>query len=154
MGTTFPDLPKVTAGLNWTLLTSQVRSGKNVGQPLRSTPKQAVNLKLDWMPTDATDVWLNAQYRSGMRRSNQVPGLSSTYHPFTVLNMGVTHKLKDGLSVQLAVNNLLNRDFDRAVRGADGKNYSAYYDDLNDDGVAGGSYMARRSYWLGLTYDF
>lgn len=154
MGTTFPVLPKVTAGLNWTLLTSQVRSGKNVGQPLRSTPKQAVNLKLDWMPTDATDVWLNAQYRSGMRRSNQVPGLSSTYHPFTVLNMGVTHKLKDGLSVQLAVNNLLNRDFDRAVRGADGKNYSAYYDDLNDDGVAGGSYMARRSYWLGLTYDF
>lgn len=142
------------AGLNWTFLTSQVKSGKNVGQPLRSTPKQAVNLKLDWMPTDATDVWLSAQYRSGMYRSKQAAGLASTYHPFTLVNMGVTHKLHDGLSVQFAVNNLLNRNFDRAVTAADGTRYSAYYDDLDADGIAGGSYLSRRSYWLGLTYDF
>ena len=154
VGTKFTIAPKVTAGLNWTLLTSQIKSGKNVGQPLRSTPKQAVNLRLDWMPTDATDVWLSAQYRSGMYRSRQVTGLSSTYHPFTILNMGVTHKLRDGLSVQFAVNNLLNRNFDRAVTAADGTQYSAYYDDLDADGIAGGSYLSRRSYWLGLTYDF
>ena len=154
LGTTFAVLPKVRAGLNWTLLTSQIKSGKNVGQPLRSTPKQAVNLRLDWMPADATDVWLSAQYRSGMYRSKQAAGLASTYHPFTILNMGVTHKLHDGLSVQFAVNNLLNRNFDRAVTAADGTQYSAYYDDLDADGIAGGSYMSRRSYWLGLTYDF
>ena len=154
LGTTFAVAPKVKAGLNWTLLTSQIKSGKNVGQPLRSTPKQAVNLKLDWMPTDATDVWLSAQYRSGMYRSKQAAGLASTYHPFTLVNMGVTHKLHDGLSVQFAVNNLLNRNFDRAVTAADGTRYSAYYDDLDADGIAGGSYLSRRSYWLGLTYDF
>ena len=154
VGTKFAIAPKVSAGLNWTLLTSQIKSGKNVGQPLRSTPKQAVNLKLDWMPTDATDVWMSAQYRSGMYRSKQAAGLSSTYHPFTVLNMGVTHKLRDGLSVQFAVNNLLNRDFDRAATAADGTKYSVYYDDLDADGIAGGSYMSRRSYWLGMTYEF
>ena len=154
VGTKFAIAPKVTAGLNWTLLTSQIKSGKNVGQPLRSTPKQAVNLRLDWMPTDATDVWLSAQYRSGMYRSKQAAGIASHYRPFTVLNMGVTHKLRDGLSVQFAVNNLLNRDFDRAATAADGTKYSVYYDDLDADGIAGGSYMSRRSYWLGLTYDF
>lgn len=154
VGTKFAIAPKVSAGLNWTLLTSQIKSGKNVGQPLRSTPKQAVNLRLDWMPTDATDVWLSAQYRSGMYRSRQVTGLSSTYHPFTILNMGVTHKLRDGLSVQFAVNNLLNRNFDQTSMAADGMKYGDYYDEIDADGIAGGSYMSRRSYWLGLTYDF
>lgn len=154
VGTKFAIAPKVSAGLNWTLLTSQIKSGKNVGQPLRSTPKQAVNLRLDWMPTDATDVWLSAQYRSGIYRSRQVTGLSSTYHPFTILNMGVTHKLRDGLSVQFAVNNLLNRNFDQTSMAADGMKYGDYYDEIDADGIAGGSYMSRRSYWLGLTYDF
>ena len=154
VGTKFAIAPKVTAGLNWTLLTSQIKSGKNVGQPLRSTPKQAVNLRLDWMPTDATDVWLSAQYRSGMYRSKQAAGLASHYRPFTVLNMGVTHKLRDGLSMQFAVNNLLNRNFDQTRTAADGKKYGDYYDEIDADGIAGGSYLSRRSYWLGLTYDF
>ena len=154
VGTKFAIAPKVTAGLNWTLLTSQIKSGKNVGQPLRSTPKQAVNLKLDWMPTDATDVWLSAQYRSGMYRSKQAAGIASHYRPFTVLNMGVTHKLRDGLSMQFAVNNLLNRNFDQTRTAADGTKYGDYYDEIDADGIAGGSYISRRSYWLGLTYDF
>ena len=154
LGTDFALAPRVRAGLNWTFLTSSIKSGVNKGQPLRSTPKQAVNLKLDWTPTDATDIWLNAQYRSGMYRSHQEAGLASTYHPFTVLNMGITHKWKDGLSVQFAVNNLLNRNFDRTSTAANGTTYSSYYDDLDADGIAGGSYMSRRSYWLGLTYDF
>ena len=154
LGTDFALAPRLRAGLNWTFLTSSIKSGVNKGQPLRSTPKQAVNLKLDWTPTDATDIWLNAQYRSGMYRSHQEAGLASTYHPFTVLNMGVTHKWKDGLSVQFAVNNLLNRNFDRTSTAANGTAYSSYYDDLDADGIAGGSYMSRRSYWLGLTYDF
>ena len=154
LGTDFALAPRVRAGLNWTFLTSSIKSGVNKGQPLRSTPKQAVNLKLDWTPTDATDIWLNAQYRSGMYRSHQEAGLASTYHPFTVLNMGITHKWKDGLSVQFAVNNLLNRNFDRTSTAANGTAYSSYYDDLDADGIAGGSYMSRRSYWIGLTYDF
>ena len=154
VGTKFAIAPKVSAGLNWTLLTSQIKSGKNVGQPLRSTPKQAVNLRLDWMPTDATDVWLSAQYRSGMYRSKQAAGIASHYRPFTVLNMGVTHKLRDGLSMQFAVNNLLNRNFDQTRTAADGTKYGDYYDEIDADGIAGGSYISRRSYWLGLTYDF
>ena len=154
VGTKFAIAPKVSAGLNWTLLTSQIKSGKNVGQPLRSTPKQAVNLRLDWMPTDATDVWLSAQYRSGMYRSKQAAGIASHYRPFTVLNMGVTHKLRDGLSVQFAVNNLLNRNFDQTRTAADGTKYGDYYDEIDADGIAGGSYISRRSYWIGLTYDF
>ena len=154
VGTKFAIAPKVTAGLNWTLLTSQIKSGKNVGQPLRSTPKQAVNLRLDWMPTDATDVWLSAQYRSGMYRSKQAAGIASHYRPFTVLNMGVTHKLRDGLSMQFAVNNLLNRNFDQTRTAVDGTKYGDYYDEIDADGIAGGSYLSRRSYWLGLTYDF
>ena len=153
LGTKFTLAPKLSAGLNWTFLTSRIKSGKNVGQPLRSTPKQAVNLRLDWTPTEATDVWMTAQYRSGKYRSKQAAGLASTYRPFTVVNMGVTHKLRDGLSVQFAVNNLLNRNFDRTT-AVGSANYNVYYDDLDADGIAGGSYMARRSYWLGLTYEF
>ncbi len=154
-GTGFDIAPKVTAGLNWTFTTSRIKSGRDVGQPLRSTPKQAVNLKLDWMPTDATDIWLSGQYRSGMRRTSaHAPGLDDTYRAFTVLNMGVTHKLRDGLSVQFAVNNLLNRDFDRSVT-VGGERYGLYYDTLdNDTGLGGGSYISRRSFWLGLSYDF
>ena len=153
LGTKFALAPKLTAGVNWTFLTSRIKNGTHAGQPLRSTPKQAVNLRLDWMPSDATDVWLTAQYRSGMYRSKQVAGLSPVYRPFTVVNMGVTHKLRDGLSVQFAVNNLLNRNFDRTTM-AGGNVYNVYYDDLDTDGIAGGSYMSRRSCWLGLTYDF
>ena len=152
-GTKFAVAPKVTATANWTFLTSQIKNGAHAGQPLRSTPKQAVNVQLDWMPTAATDVWLSAQYRSGMYRSTQAAGLSRTYRPFTVLNMGITHKLRDNLRVQFAVNNLLNCDFDRTT-AVGGTRYHDYYDDLDADGVAGGSYMSRRSYWLGLTYDF
>ena len=152
-GTKFAVAPKVTATANWTFLTSQIKNGAHAGQPLRSTPKQAVNVQLDWMPTAATDVWLSAQYRSGMYRSTQAAGLSRTYRPFTVLNMGITHKLRDNLRGQFAVNNLLNCDFDRTT-AVGGTRYHDYYDDLDADGVAGGSYMSRRSYWLGLTYDF
>jgi len=154
LGTKFAVAPKVTAGLNWTFLTSQIKSGRNAGQPLRATPKQALNLRLDWMPTDATDVWLSAQYRSGMYRSKQAAGIAAHYRPFTVLNMGVTHKLRDGLSMQFAVNNLLNRNFDQTRTAADGMKYGDYYDEIDADGIAGGSYLSRRSYWLGLTYDF
>ena len=154
LGTNFTLLPKLTAGVNWTLLTSRMKSGAEEGRALRSTPKHAVNLKLDWMPTEATDVWLSAQYRNGMRRSiAHVEGLSDTYRPFKVLNLGITHKLRENLTVQFAVNNLLNCDFDRGVTIGD-KVYSYYYDDLDSDGVAGGTYIARRSYWLGLSYDF
>ena len=49
---------------------------------------------------------------------------------------------------------MLNRNFDRAATAADGTKYSVYYDDLDADGIAGGSYMSRRSYWLGMTYEF
>ena len=56
--------------------------------------------------------------------------------------------------MQFAVNNVLNRNFDRTTASADGTKYSIYYDDLDADGIAGGSYLSRRSYWLGLTYDF
>ena len=68
--------------------------------------------------------------------------------------MGVTHKLRKDLTVQFAVNNLLNRNFDETVT-VNGQTYGRYYDSLsNDTGVGGGSYLPRRSYWLGLTYDF
>ena len=48
--------------------------------------------------------------------------------------MGVTHKLRDGLSVQFAVNNLLNRNFDRTTMTG-GNIYNVYYDDLDADGI-------------------
>lgn len=70
-GSKFAVAPKVTATANWTFLTRQIKNGTHAGQPLRSTPKQAVNVQLDWMPTAATDVWLSAQYRSGMYRSKR-----------------------------------------------------------------------------------
>ena len=155
LGTEFHLARNLTAGLNWTLTTSRIKSGRDVGSPLRSTPKQAVNLKLDWVPTDETDVWLLAQYRSGMRRTNApVPGLSENYKAFTVLNMGITHKIQKDLTVQFAVNNLLNRNFDETVT-VNGQTYGQYYDTLdNNTGIGGGSYLPRRSYWIGLTYDF
>lgn len=153
LGTKFAVAPRVTAGVNWTWISSRIQSGDNKGQPLRSTPKHAINLRLDWQPTDDTDVWLTGQYRSGMYRSKQAAGLSSTYAPFTVFNLGVTHRLQKDLTLQFAVNNLFDKNFDRTTT-VGGTTYHDYYDDLDADGIAGGSYLSRRSFWLGLTYHF
>ena len=153
LGTNFTVAPRVTANLNYTFITSRQKNGSEVGRPLRSTPKNSVNLKFNWAPAASTDIWLAAHYRQGMYRSTQTAGLSSYYHPFTIANMGVSHKLKKDLTVHFNVNNLFNKNFDRR-QTVGGSAYSIYYDDLNDDGIAGGSYFSGRSYWLGLSYEF
>ena len=65
----------------------------------------------------------------------------------------VVQRNRHSLSLHFAVNNLLDRDFDRTTT-AGGVSYPCYYDDPDSDGRAGGACLARRSYWLGLTYDF
>lgn len=153
LGTRFSLGKNLTSSINETFILSRILDGPKTGSPLHSTPKHALNLQLDWTPHPGTDIWFQGQYRTGVYRTKQATGLSTTYSPFFLANLGVTQKLPHGLSLHFAINNLLDRDFDRTTT-AGGVSYPCYYDDPDSDGRAGGACLARRSYWLGLTYDF
>lgn len=170
-GSKVPMAKKLDLKLNYTITNSEATSGAFKGQPLTSTPHDAVNAKLDWNPTASTNLWFGMEYRAGTPRvvaSSRVnlaaSGLLSNpnvlaylnagdYHPYSVFNLGVSHKFTKDLTMNFTINNLFDKDFSK-TKLVDGVEVPLYYSNILGGRATEGTYLAGRSYWLGLSYNF
>ncbi len=167
LATKIPLAPKLDFSLNYTYTTSEVDGGSADGQPLTATPKHALNAKFNWKADDETNIWLSTEWRKDMPRyagqaltgdsvshgrptigsQTVVDTLGKYYHPYTIWNLGASKKLNEQLTLNLAINNIFNKNFSTVSYIGD----TAYNDYYNG---STGTYIAGRNYWVSLTYDF
>ncbi|ECY6091197.1 TonB-dependent receptor, partial [Salmonella enterica subsp. enterica serovar Enteritidis] len=95
----------------------------NKGAPLSYTPKHMANARLNWQATEDMNAWLSARYRGKAPRfTENYENLSAVQKAvyddkgadlkaWTVLDMGMSYKLTKDLTLNTAVNNLLDKDF-------------------------------------------
>ncbi|MNJ87798.1 Colicin I receptor precursor [compost metagenome] len=101
---------------NYTYTDSEQKSGANIGKPLENTPKHAANVKLDWRTTEQLNLWAQAEYKSDRYRpednaTSNTKALLGDFKAYTLLNVGGTYKINKSFAINMAVNNLLNKDF-------------------------------------------
>jgi outer membrane receptor for ferrienterochelin and colicins len=157
-GTKIPLHRKWNLDMNATFTMTEIRGGSYEGQAIDHTPKYMFKSRLTYFPDDKTTVWLSMEWRDKMARyaggtkenAKVIDTLGRYYKPYTIFNMGVQHKINDNLQVSFAINNLFNKNFDKSTV-IDGTEYN-YYCSVGKGGT--GTYIGRRSYWVGLTYNF
>ncbi|MFC7288954.1 TonB-dependent receptor domain-containing protein [Herminiimonas glaciei] len=102
---------------NYTYTDSEQKSGANIGKPLENTPKHAANVKLDWRTTEQLNLWAQAEYKSERYRPEDTGAFTNTkallgdFKAYTLLNIGGTYKVNKAFSFNMAINNLLSKNF-------------------------------------------
>ncbi|WP_076592916.1 TonB-dependent receptor domain-containing protein [Herminiimonas arsenitoxidans] len=102
---------------NYTYTDSEQKSGANIGRPLENTPKHAANMKLDWRTSEQLNLWAQAEYKSARYRSEDSGAFTNTkallgdYKSYYLLNIGGTYKVNKAFAINMAVNNLLDKNF-------------------------------------------
>lgn len=150
--------PKWDLDLNTTVTMASLTDGTYAGQAIDHTPKYMVNSRFTYYADDKTSVWLGMEWRYKMPRyaggskenAKIVNSLGRYYKPFTIFNMGVQHKINNNWQVNFAINNLFNKNFDESTI-IDRVEYN-HYCTAGKGGT--GTYIGRRSFWLGVTYSF
>lgn len=160
LGTKIPLAQDLALNLNYTYTESEVTAGESAGYRLTDTPKHAVNARLNWQANEKTAVWLRAEHRGKMLRYNSVLGRNETEETrqevidrlgknlkaYTVLDLGVSRKLSDDVTMNFSINNLLDKDFGKTAV-INGVTYYEYF-------TSRGTFMAGRNYWVSLSYNF
>ncbi|MET0265598.1 MAG: TonB-dependent receptor [Duganella sp.] len=108
----------LSATANYTYTESEQKSGANAGKPLTDTPKHMVNTRVSWDITPDLKSWVRAEFRSDRFRD---PGTSATtraaketlgdYQGYTLLHLGGSYQLTPTVTLNAAIYNLLNKDF-------------------------------------------
>ncbi len=156
----------VTLSLNYTWTQSEQRDGDNKGAPLSYTPEHMVNAKLNWQITEEVASWLGARYRGKTPRfTRNYSSLSAVQKKvydekgeylkaWTVVDAGLSWKVTDALTLNAAVNNLLNKDYsDVSLYSADKS--TLYAGDYFQTGSSTTGYVIpERNYWMSLNYQF
>nr|NSL47319.1 TonB-dependent receptor [Dendrosporobacter quercicolus DSM 1736] len=161
LGAKIPLAQDLALNLNYTYLTSEQIGGANDGLQLNSTPKHAVNARLNWQADEKTTAWLRAEYRAKMIRYNNktldatqqavVDAFGKHLPSYTVLDLGVSRKLNQNVTLNFAVNNLLDKDFGESIRIGS----ATHYKYVGGPGqTPTGTYLAGRNYWVSLNYNF
>ncbi|EEV6773859.1 bifunctional siderophore receptor/adhesin Iha, partial [Escherichia coli] len=156
----------VTLSLNYTWTRSEQRDGDNKGAPLSYTPEHMVNAKLNWQITEEVASWLGARYRGKTPRFTQnYSSLSAVQKKvydekgeylkaWTVVDAGLSWKVTDALTLNAAVNNLLNKDYSDVSLYSAGKS-TLYAGDYFQTGSSTTGYVIpERNYWMSLNYQF
>lgn len=156
----------VTLSLNYTWTRSEQRDGDNKGAPLSYTPEHMVNAKLNWQITEEVASWLGARYRGKTPRFTQnYSSLSAVQKKvydekgeylkaWTVVDAGLSWKMTDALTLNAAVNNLLNKDYSDVSLYSAGKS-TLYAGDYFQTGASTTGYVIpERNYWMSLNYQF
>lgn len=111
---------------NYTLTDSEQKSGSEAGQPLGNAARHMANASLDWEATDKLSFLLTGEMRSKRYRGlHVITGEALNYRAYTIMNLGAAYKATNWLTINLRVNNLLDRDF---------TTYDTEFRDLNNDG--------------------
>lgn len=136
---------------NYTYTDSEQKSGANVGKPLTNTPKHAVNAKLDWNASSQLNLWTQAEYKSERYRpednaTSNTKALLGDYKAYYLINIGGTYKINKSFTINMAINNLLDKDFVeyQAVRNNNNPAFANQYI----------STMEPRRLWVSANYAF
>lgn len=146
----------VSANYTWT--DSEQKSGSSAGQPLTNTAEHMANLSTDWSITEKLNVYLQFEIRSDRYRDwDSVLDRALYYKSYNALNLGARYKLTDSVSVNLRVNNLLDKDFTSyATDYVELVNDGQYLDDDNEV-IFTDDYNIKdkaRSFWVSLNATF
>ncbi|MEG9608747.1 TonB-dependent receptor [Citrobacter portucalensis] len=164
---TFPLWSDVlTLSLNYTYTQSKQKDGDNKGAPLSYTPKHMANARLNWQATEDMNAWLSARYRGKAPRfTENYDNLSAVQKAvyddkgadlkaWTVVDMGMSYKLTKDLTLNTAVNNVLDKDFSEVKLYQVGRN-STYAGDYYQTAQSTTGYVnPGRNYWVSLNYQF
>ena len=116
---------------NYTLTDSEQKSGAQQGLPLGESARHMANASLDWKATDKLSFLLSGQYQSKRYRSvHPVTGEALTYRPYHIVNLGAAYEATKQITLNVRVNNLLNKDY---------TSYRTEFRDLNGDGLYDGT---------------
>ena len=160
----------------YTLMETEITKGSDKGAYYNNTPKHALNTTSTWHINSQIDLWLQHEYRSNKDRFKTQPtapatGIgSSDYEEFLIFgnelsgynlfNLGGSYSYSDNLRFNMAVNNLLDKDFTRGNQSyeyLDNRNRpqtATGYKYLDVGSSTSGTYLSGRNYWLSISYDF
>ncbi|QBL08164.1 TonB-dependent receptor [Rheinheimera sp. D18] len=140
---------------NYTYTDSEVKSGRDAGLPLVSTPKNMLNATVNWQLLDEFSMQLIAEVRGErFRGTANISGptgpetISLYYKSYELLHLGAKYQYSDQLSFSARINNLLDDDLSsRTCLLADTQDTYNCTADYNTTEKA-------RSLWLALSYKF
>ncbi|OTG85584.1 ferric siderophore receptor protein [Acinetobacter sp. ANC 4558] len=159
----------------YTYMKTEITKGVNKGGFYNNVPRNAFNLTSTWHINSALDIWLQHEYKSSRARFLSKPtaptsGLGSSDYEeyklfgdklagYNLFNLGASYSVTDNLRFNMAINNLLDKDFTEGnqtynfldngtVQQATGYKY------LDVGASVTGTYLPGRNYWLSVSYDF
>ncbi|WP_337954626.1 TonB-dependent receptor [Rheinheimera sp.] len=145
----------ISLSANYTYTDSEVKSGRDAGLPLVSTPKNMFNATLNWQLLQQLSLQLIAEVRSErFRGTANISGptgpetIKQYYKAYELLHLGARYQYSDQLSFSARINNLLDEDLSsRTCLLADTEDTYNCTSDYNTTEKA-------RSLWLSLSYKF
>ncbi|EHC4324934.1 TonB-dependent receptor, partial [Escherichia coli] len=152
--------------LNYTWTQSEQLDGNNKGAPLSYVPEHMANAKLNWQVTDDFSSWISVRYRGKTPRFTQnYSSLSAVQKKvyddkgeylkaWTVLDMGVSLKMTKELTLNGAINNVLNKDYSDVHLYQAGKSSLYAGDYFQTSSSTTGYVIPERNYWISLNYQF
>lgn len=150
---------------NYTLTDSEQKSGADAGLPLGNSARHMANASLDWRVAKKLSFLLTGEMRSKRYRGQHIfTGDELYYKSYAILNLGAAYEPTNWLTLNVRVNNLLNKDFttyDTEFRDVDGdgrytttnlgnvsgRNETLYFDHFNNKDKM-------RSLWVSLNARF
>ena len=155
----------------YTYTKSEITDGEDEGLYYNNNPRNAFNLTSTWHINPNVDVWLQHEYKSARLRFKHLPTTPQTsdfeeykimgdkFGGYNVFNLGASYTVTDNLRFNMAVNNLLDKDFTKDNQSYtydnNGKTQTATaYKYLDIGSSVSGTYLAGRNYWLSVSYDF
>ncbi len=161
-------LPEWDIKAAYTYTKSKITDSNNPeaeGNYYNNNPRNAFNLTSTWHINPDLDLWLQHEYKSSRIRSTSVPddaeGLAiynasgNKLSGYNLFNLGASYTISDKVRLNMAINNLLDKDFteytniDYVDEGSVETTQSYKY-------LSGleGTYLPGRNYWLSISYDF
>ncbi|RKG31786.1 TonB-dependent receptor domain-containing protein [Acinetobacter tianfuensis] len=153
-------LPEWDIKAGYTYTKSEVTDGENEGLYYNNNPRDAFNLTSTWHVNPDLDLWLQHEYKSSRTRFTSTPTSSDNleiykmygnkFAGYNLFNFGASYTMNDQVRLNMAVNNLLDKDFteNQTVNNVTGYKY------LSTGRSTSGTYLPGRNYWLSISYDF
>lgn len=137
------------------------------GNYYNNNPRNAFNLTSTWHINPNFDLWLQHEYKSSRVRSTDsfesldaegqaiYQASGNKLAGYNLFNLGASYTVNDQLRFNMAVNNLLDKDFTEytTVEYLDGTNNETTQSYRYLSGLEG-TYLPGRNYWLSISYDF
>jgi outer membrane receptor for ferrienterochelin and colicins len=152
--------------VNYTFTDSEQKDGDNKGARLTNTPKHMANARLNWNVNERFTTWLKAEYRGNTARFTQnydnlsaankvvYDNLGDSFKSYTVFNLGGSYKISKDVTLNGAVNNLLDKDFTKTHVFTVGRTTTTAGDYFTSSQSTSGYVTPGRNYWVSVNVNF